>query len=160
MLWEVGQCHFLFALGPDGNLWATDLANVAVLTISTSGSVLASTPLLPNVDNTSSPYAICTGPDGNIWIADSGSAMDGVAYGGVWQISCFSPPAGITLSPSGITSKQAFGTPTISLNSSKTIADSMGTNPITGVTYPIYGYADSSSLQTVVRALLFQRGFI
>jgi virginiamycin B lyase len=52
--------------GPDGNLWATDFINSAIVNVTTSGAMTEFSTPTPNMI----PAAIAVGPDGNIWFTE------------------------------------------------------------------------------------------
>lgn len=52
--------------GPDGNLWATDFINSAIVRVTTSGAMTEYPTPTPNMI----PSAIAVGPDGNIWFTE------------------------------------------------------------------------------------------
>jgi len=58
-------------VGPDANLWFTDLRNAAIGRITTAG-VITETPV-PGSPH--APVGITTGPDKNIWFTDEGATM-------------------------------------------------------------------------------------
>lgn len=58
--------------GPDGNLWATDFINSAIVRITPSGVMTEYATPTPNM----LPFAIGVGPDGNIWFTEIQSQTD------------------------------------------------------------------------------------
>jgi virginiamycin B lyase len=52
--------------GPDGNLWATDFINSAIVRVTTSGVMTEYSTPTPNMI----PFAIAVGSDGNIWFTE------------------------------------------------------------------------------------------
>lgn len=60
-----GNCAGVTA-GPDGNLWATDFLNSAIVRVETNGTMTE----YPTPTKQMIPFAIAPGPDGNIWFTE------------------------------------------------------------------------------------------
>lgn len=66
-----GSNPYAMTLGPDGNVWFSDLSNTGNLgTVTSTGQIIEYA-----AAGLSGPNAIVTGPDGNIWCANGGNVV-------------------------------------------------------------------------------------
>jgi streptogramin lyase len=91
-------------IGPDGNIWFTEVGRVnQIRRMASDGTLLGETPLA----NNSLPAAITVGPDGNIWFTEQNAnkigrvSTSGTLLGETVIPTPNSQPLGITLGPDG-----------------------------------------------------------
>ena len=91
------------AVGPDNNLWFTELNGSKIGKITTSGAITEYT--IVNT-GTPQPWGIASGPDGNLWFTESGGNKIGkITTGGTITeyvlLTTNTHPSGIVTGPDG-----------------------------------------------------------
>ncbi len=92
-----GSVPFNIALGPDGNMWFTEIAGNRVGRITFGGAITEFA--LPHAG--SSPVDIAAGPDGNMWFTEGAGRIGRITPAG--KITEFSNGLSAYSSPNGIT---------------------------------------------------------
>ena len=76
----VGRPFAAIAVGPDGNLWFTELFGNKIGRITTAGAITE----YPIPTAASTPYGIAAGPDGGLWFTQAGGNKIGRITSGRW----------------------------------------------------------------------------
>jgi virginiamycin B lyase len=76
--------------GPDGNLWVTDIGNLDILRVTTTGTVTAF-PLVYQMFNYNSGGSVTVGQDGALWFASGTQGAGGGQIGRITTSGSFKP---------------------------------------------------------------------
>ena len=99
---NAGSEPFNIALGPDGNMWFTELSGNRIGRITRRGKITEY--MLPNAN--SSPVTIAAGRDGNLWFTEGAGRIGRITPAG--NITEFSTGLSAGSSPNGITAGHTF----------------------------------------------------